>query len=69
MISSAPALHWAEISPSIKIKNRTLKNQRVRHPPATSTPSLFDVSPEWYHPFDTSILEKGESRGCATRPA
>jgi hypothetical protein len=54
--------------PAIKIKNRTLKNQRVRHPPATSTLSLFDVLPQWYHSPLTNIVGKNKLKGCATRP-
>ena len=47
---------------------RTLERQRMRHPNATSGPSLFDVLPQWYHPFDANMLNKNALKGWATRP-
>src|ERR1019366_1562020 len=50
---------------------RTLKDQRVRHPHATSTASLLALSPRWYHPFVANMLRKkllerlGHPRGYA----
>jgi hypothetical protein len=40
------------------IAPRTLERQRMRHPHASSDPSLFDVLPQWYHPFDANMLNK-----------
>jgi len=40
-----------------------LQTKGVRHPKATSTPSLFDVLPQWYHPSDADMLKK-KSKGA-----